>query len=352
MQSCQFAPLSAGRFVPTSLALAPLVICGLLLPASAQDLAQELKTVPHKIIYETWQDDNWELFLSSADGSDRLNLTATKDVHELFPHASPDGSKVCFVCDEGEGEAKVRNVYWMNIDGSGRELVARNARQPCWNPQSTVIAYLKGEFERFTIKDFATRGLFFYDVKSGRHSQHVNRDLYHIYNPCWSADGKWFVATVHGGMGYRHAILAFEVGGTKLFDLGLGGCRPEFSPHGSQVAWGAGDYTLRVVDVDLAGPKPKISGPRDVVTSTKPEMIYHFDWSPDGRYFAFTRGRAKKVLGSQAAVVGNLAEGWDICVADARQPNRWTAITVDGLSNKEPDWVPVPPANAWRDPDR
>ena len=340
MLSQVFPPVPGGRIVWIVPLLTTLMICGLLLPAAAEDLAEELKSVPYRILYETWQDDNWELFISAADGSNRVNLTATKDVHELFPHVSPDGSKVCFVCDEGE--AKVRNVYWMNIDGSGRKLVARNARQPCWNPEGTVIAYLKGEFEQFSIKDFATRGLFFCDLKTGRHSQHVNRGLYHIYNPCWSADAKWFVATVHGGMGYRHAILAFEAEGTKVFDLGLGGCRPEFSPDGGQVAWGAGDYTLRVVDLDLSGHEPKVSGPRDVVTSAKPDMIYHFDWSPDGRYFAFTRGRPKKVLGSQAAVVGNRAEGWNICVADAKQPNRWTAITVDGHSNKEPDWVPVP----------
>ncbi len=94
-----------------------------------------------------------------------------------------------------------------------------------------------------------------------------------------------------------------------------------------------------MVDVDLTGPKPKVTGPRDVVKSPKPMMIYHFDWSPDGKYLAFTRGPAKKALGSQAAIVGAKAEGWEICVADAAKTNRWVAITSDGNSNKEPDWV-------------
>lgn len=309
---------------------------------AAEDLTDELKNVPYKIIYETWQDDNWELFLANADGSHRVNLTDTPGIHELYPHASPDGSKVCFVRDEGEGTSKVRSVYYMNIDGTHRRLVARNARQPYWNPQGTAIAYLKAESEDFSCKDFATRGLFFYDVKTGQQTQHVNRGLHHIYNPCWSPDGNWFLATVHAGMGYRHAILAFDAEGTNVFDLKLGGCRAEFSPSGKQVAWGAGDHTLRVVDLDLSGNQPRVSGGRDVVTSSKPDMIYHFDWSPDGKYFTFTRGRPKRLLGDQAAVVGNRAEGWNICVADATKPNRWVAITVDGHSNKEPDWVLTP----------
>jgi hypothetical protein len=31
----------------------------------------------------------------------------------------------------------------------------------------------------------------------------------------------------------------------------------------------------------------------------------------------------------------------DVCVADAAGTNRWIAVTFDGSSCKEPDWVPV-----------
>jgi len=55
----------------------------------------------------------------------------------------------------------------------------------------------------------------------------------------------------------------------------------------------------------------------------------------------FTRGLYKKGLGLSPALVGLRAPGWDLCVADAAATNRWVAITTDGNSNKEPDWVPV-----------
>lgn len=308
---------------------------------SAEELSDALKSVAHKIVYETWQEDNWELFMVGADGSHPVNLTRTPKINELYPHVSPQGTKVCFSVDEGEGAAKVRNVYYMNLDGSGRTLVARNARQACWRPDGNAIAYLKGEAEQFSSKDYATRGIFFYDLATGSHRQHSNRDLHHLYNIGYSPDGRWLVATVHAGMGFGHAILAIEAEGPKVVDLQLPGCRPEISPDGKQLAWGAGDYTLRVADLDLGGPEPKVSNPRDVVRSEKPVMIYHFDWSPDGKYLAFCRGEAKKRLGGHPAVVGAKAEGWNLCVADAAQENRWVRITGDGRSNKEPDWVPV-----------
>jgi len=309
--------------------------------ASAEELTGELKGYGPRIVYETYHEGNWELFVLSADGSESVNLTRTPEVNELYPHASPDGTKIAFVVDEGDGESKVRNVYYMSMDGTRRTLVAKNARQPCWNGNGTAIAYLKGESDQFTYTDYATKGIFIYDLATGRRRQHPNKDLYHLYNLCWSPDGKWFLATVHAGMGYRHAILAIEAEGMGVYDLHIPGCRPDISPDGKQVAWGASDWALRVADLDFTGPEPKVVNARDVVTSAKPLKIYHVDWSPDGKYVTFSRGPEKKVMGRIPEIVGVRAQGWDICVADASATNRWAAITTDGKSNKEPDWVPL-----------
>ncbi len=315
------------------------ILLGPTTPAPAADLADELGQVGHKVVFETWRGDNWELFLANADGSQAINLTETPAAHELYPHVSPDGTKICFVCDAGQGAAKIRNVYAMNFDGTGRKLVARNARQPCWNADGTAIAYLKGEFDKFTYTDYATKGIVVYDLASGSHTEHPNKELHHLYNLCWSPDGKWFLATVHAGMGYRHGILAIEADGTKVVDLKIPGCRPDVSPDGKRVAWGPSDWALSVADLDFSGPEPKAVNARDVVTSEKPMKIYHIDWSPDGKYVAFSRGPAKKLLGRIPELVGVQAKGWDIGVADASKTDRWMPITTDGNCNKEPDWV-------------
>jgi hypothetical protein len=319
--------------------LATASILGAASPASPQDLAAELKEYPHQVIYETYQDDNWELFVASPDGSEKANLTGTPDVHELYPHASPDGAKIAFVVDQRQGESKVRSVYIMNRDGTGRRRVAANARQQCWNGDGTKLAYLKGESDRFTYTDYATKGIFIYDPATGEHRQHPNRELYHLYNPCWSPDGEWFVATVHAGMGYRHGMLAIEADGPGVYDLEIPGCRPDVSPDGKKIAWGPGDFALRAGELDFSGPRPRVIHARDVVTSTKPMKVYHVDWSPDGRYVAFSRGPAAKVMGRIPEIVGVPARGWDVCVADAAATNRWIPVTTDGKCNKEPDWI-------------
>lgn len=324
-----------GLLVAAAGALAPVSL------ARAEDLSAELKKIAHKIVFETYRDGNWELFVVDADGSNPVNLTRTPKIDELYPHASPDGTKVCFIADEGQEASKVRSVYYVNVDGTGRTLVAKNARQPCWSGDGTAIAYLNGEFEKYTYSIIANKGLFVYDLATGSRRPHPNQEIRHLFNVCWSPDGKWFVATVHAGMGYKHALIAIEAEGMKVLDLGIPGCRPEFSPDGKRIAWTPSDWALRVGDIDLTGPKPKVTNQRDIVTSSKPTKVYHIDWSPDGRYVAFSRGPFEKRLGRAPENVGTPADGWDICVADATKTNRWVAITADGKSNKEPDWVLV-----------
>jgi len=316
-----------------------------------------LRAIPFKIVYETCRTtngrENWELYIVNADGSSAVNLTYTPDLDEMYPHVSPDGTKLCFVADEGTGRRKVRNVYYMNIDGTERVLVARNAREPCWSFDSQSIAYLKGEYERYTTREYATAELMIYDLETGLHRQHPNKELHHLYAICWAPYGNWFLAAVHGGMGHSDTILAFEARGNRVFDLarfGVKGCRPDLNSDGTMMAWGETDWNLRLGDIDLTGPEPRVTNVRDVVRCARRYKLYHVDFSPDGQYLAFSYGPFK---GGQQ--VGGRAKGWDICVCnlfgasavapDARsawaQP-KWVEITTDGNHNKEPDWVPLP----------
>ena len=300
-------------------------------PSLAEEL--NLEEIPFKIVYETYRKtngtENWELYMINADGSNSINLTNIPYVDEMYPHVSPDGKKICFVADKGQRREKVRGVYYMNIDGSGRVKVAENARQPCWSPDGKTIAYLKGEFDKYTLKDYATKELFFYDLETHKHRQHTNTGLHHFYNICWSPEGSWFLATVHGGMGIRHANLAFEANGTKVFDLtkfGVKGCRPDCSLDGKKVTWGLTDYDLCIAEINLTSSMPRVSTVRQAVKCSKEHEVYHTDFSPNGRYIAFSYGP------KASEQVGGKAPGWNICISD--MAGKWVQITTDGNHNK------------------
>lgn len=302
----------------------------------------DLAAIPFKLVFETYRptngQDNWELFMMNADGSEPANLTNTPDVDEMYPHVSPDATKISFVIDEGRGRNRVRHVYYMDIDGENRVHVAENARQPCWCFDSKSLAYLKGEYERYSTREYATAELMFYYLEKKWHRPHVNTDLHHAYATCWSPDAKWFLAAVQGGMGYSDTIIAFEAFGKNLYDLarwGVKGCRPEFNFDGTKMFWGETDWNLMTGDIDTTGSEPKVTNIQELVRCDRKFKVYHIEPSPDGKYIAFSYGPSR---GGQQ--VGGKAHGWNICVSDLT--GNWVQITDDGLHNKEPDWVPIP----------
>ncbi len=310
-------------------------------------LRAELKRLPYRIVYESYRGKDWELFVMGADGSGCINLTRSPDVDEMYPHASPDGSKIAFVADEGKGRSKVRNVYYVRTDllaagaegrpgGPDRKLVARNARHPCWSPDGKAVAYTPNEYPRFTYDSYATRYICIYDLATGRHRKHPNPYIHHLYALKWSPDGKWFLATVHGGMGYRYGDLAIEVEGNRVFQLkGVEGCRPDVRPDGKKLLWNLSDTVIAVADLDLTSTPPKVTNGRKLIRCSEDCEVYHGDWSPDGKYIAFAHGPK----GPQ--YVGGVAKGWHIYVADASEANLCVRLTTDGVSNKEPDWLPA-----------
>jgi Tol biopolymer transport system component len=302
----------------------------------------DLGHIPYKILFETYRETdgklNWELYQINADGSNPINLTQTPDLDEMYPHASPDGSKICFVVDEGSRRNKIRSVCYMNIDGTGSVKVAEHARQPCWSSDGKSIAYLKAEYERYSTREYATSDLVIYDLQSGQHKSHPNTSLHHIYAICWSPDSNWFFAAIHGGMGYSDTILAIETNGTRIYDMekwGVRGCRPDLSIDGKRMTWGETDWDLCVGDIDLSDSEPRISNVNKIVQCLRSAKIYHVDFSPDGKYITFTFGPS-----SGGQQVGGKARGWNICVTDLT--GKWVKITTDGRHNKEPDWVPIP----------
>lgn len=330
----------------------------------------------YKILYETYLENNWEIFVMDADGSNQKNLTNRPDCNEMYPQTSPDGTKLCFVVDRGQGKSTIRSVYYMNIDGTGRTKIADYARQPTWSPDGRII-YCKQAAEKFNVNDYYTKGLFFYDLKTGKHTPHQNNDkLEHLYGLSCSPNGKWIAATIHGAMGYRHVIILIETDGDKIIEMTgnfavgshhgptkegkyKGGCRPCISPDGKKIIWGDTDHEFIMADIDFDSDNPRLANEREYVRDRRAK-IYHVEWSPDSKFLTLSRGSKG---GGQAGlpgthraaheVVGVYAKGWDIVAVSAERQgpslnlnttegqNQMVNLTNNGMSNKESEWIVV-----------
>ena len=333
---------------------------GLFLALDPEAIAQtslkaRLKDSPFKIAYECYVNNNWEIFVMNADGSNPRNLTSTPGEHEHYPQVSPDGFLLCFSVDDGEGRDAVRSLHVMDIDGRNRRKLVDHAREPFWRPDSKVIGFLPQEYPKFNVMDYYTKGMSFCDLTTGAITPHPNSsNLFHLYNPSFAKNGKWIVSTVHAGMGFDHAILAIEASGRKIINLNIPGCRPCVSPDGRQIAWGSGDHEIVLAPIHLDTDSPTV-GPWRLRIRDKTNETYHVDWAPDSRtvslsYGPATKGDPTKVGTFQSAceIVGVYAAGWNLIAVSAEKEGvidlshateqEISVLTADGFSNKESAW--------------
>ena len=318
-------------------------------------LGERLKSSSFKIAYETYTNDNWEIFVMNADGTGQVNLTHTPKVQEHYPQVSADGSKICFSVDAGDGRDTIRSLYVMDVDGRNRKKLVDRAREPFWSPDGRIIGFLPQEYPKFNVLDYYTTGMSFYHLSTGKIEAHLNStNLHHLYNPCFAPNGKWVVATVHAGMGVDHGILLIASHGTNIINLKIPGCRACLSPDGKQIAWGSGDHEIDVAPIDLDADRPAV-GPWRLRIEDKTNETYHVDWSPDSRFLSLSRGPATKgdptkpgTFQSACEIVGVYAPGWDLCAVSAERDGildlnqatdaDFTVLTTNGLSNKESAW--------------
>ncbi len=297
----------------------------------------ELEAIPFRIVYESLReangDTNWEIIRIDADGSNMRNLTNTPDVDEHYPHASPDGTRILFVAVEGEGRRnRTRSVYYMSANGTGRTKVAENGYQPTWSGDGQSIAFMKGEYDRYNSSMTANEGLAVFHLRTRMTRDHPEDGLRALYNLTWSPDGDWFVATSRAG---RRGNILVDATRAGIRSLSIHGCRPDIRADGSRIAWGRPDQELRIGTFAPASGSDNVVDQQPVVAVNRSDKVYHVDWSPDGRYLAFSYGPSR---GGQA--VGQRASGWNISILDI-DSGKWVQVTTDGNHNKEPDWVMV-----------
>jgi Tol biopolymer transport system component len=191
------------------------------------------------IVYGADEDGDWDVFYQRVPGGRPINLTPNSPAEDGYAAISPDGQRIVFNSDRGEGE------FGLYVMGATGESVRR-------------------------IGDDLTRA-------------------------SWSPDGKHVVASTAGfvtplSRGVWGDLWILEVDGNERTQLthDVDAVQPDWSPNGHRVAyWGIQTATGGQRDIWTVGVE---SGDIVAVTSDDP-VDWCPVWSPDGRYLYFVSDR-------------------------------------------------------------
>ncbi len=230
-----------------------------------------------RVVYSTETGGNWDIWIMSADGTSRRQLTNGAG-HNLDPQVSPDGRYIAFTSTRS---GKV-DIWRMDLQGGNALQLTRDvfAVTPSFSPDSRWVVF-KGGPKIWKVPVEGGAAVALTDKPS--------------YRPQVSPDGRWVACFYNdlpartGELYHKIAIIPFEGGApAKTFDFeGNSTTRDvlHWAPDGRALLYNlVNENTSNIWKQSVDGGAPV------KITDFKDSLINDFALSRDGRNLVCTRG--------------------------------------------------------------
>ncbi len=261
---------------PAAWSETPFLDLGRVEPASPSGPAA-LDTVSwSKLVFQSYRDDNWEIYLANGDGSGQTRLTSNDD-SDIQPRLNRGCTRTVLTSNRTGSY----HLFTMNLDGSGVTQLTFGAADdfsPAWSPDESKIAFQTdrdGQAEIYVMN------------ADGSAQTRLTWDAEYDGTPTWSPDGAKIAFISRRTGGYRVWVMNADGSGQTQLSTQSYSADPAWSPDGSQIAYdsdGDGDGWQELWLMNADG-----SNQREVYDPGGTEVdAWASSWSADGRYVAFT----------------------------------------------------------------
>jgi Tol biopolymer transport system component len=226
-----------------------------------------------KIVFESTQDGNREIYSMNADFTNQTRLTDDL-ADDRSPKWSPDGTKILF---QSNRDGSFSEIYTMNADGSNPVRLTINSIQdqyPDWSPDGSKIVFVRGNSLPSEIWTMDANGLNQVQITGSSANSLLGET-----EPSWSPDGLRIAFSANPNSGQGPEIYTMNTDGTNqnrlTFDPATDSY-PVWSPDGNSIAYtndssGAHTNLLDVASLNI-----------QIVSNPNNPFAYAPAWSPDG----------------------------------------------------------------------
>jgi len=303
------------------------------------ELADELRDKGWIIFSAETGKGDWDLFLMHPDGTNRRQITNTREYNEAGVRFSPDGRKLLYFRLPNTEQID-NNTYGMyelvvaDAEGSHAIVYGDGFHWASWGPDGKQIACLDKKGIR--IIDLASRRILRSIPRKGIVQQLV-----------WSPDGKCFVGTANGlGIAWAIGQLNADTGEMNaVSETDRYNCTPDWLGDSQRIIYSRGivPNTPGWAQLWVAGGNGQ---DKQLLYAEEGRHIYGGCVSPDGKYILFTRSEEDlgKVHNSQTRMAiirwdDTPMVGGDIESLRAEYPDARSGPLLDLSWGWEPHWT-------------
>jgi Tol biopolymer transport system component len=183
-----------------------------------------------RIVFVSDRSGSWQIYTMNPDGTDQVQVTnlAPTDDDGLAPTISPDGRKILFNYNGGEGP----DLYVINLDGTGLQALTgdHGSLFGHWSPSGKKIAFA-------TVSTRGTGVIAVMPADGTGKRKILTTDLWESVAPIYTPDGKQIVFQSQMG-GYVSAVWIMNNDGShqrRLTAPALKGAASSVSPDGKHI---------------------------------------------------------------------------------------------------------------------